>query len=84
MLFRQIEEKRRIVVEFLIPIEIPDVGIAKDGGRGQTDTRKDEEAIVQLETMTSLQLQDKASQRSEHRKAIEEINQRLLTAVSRR
>lgn len=84
MLFRQVEQKRRVVVESLTPIKIPDVSIAKDGGRGQTDTRKDEEAIVHLETMTSLQLQDEASQPSEHRKAIEETSQRLLTAVSRR
>ena len=66
----QIKQVGRIVVEFLIPIEIPDVGIAKACARGKTNTSKDEETIVELETPIELQLQTKAGQSSEHSKAI--------------
>ena len=31
--FRQVEQKRRILVEFLIPVKILDGGIAKDCAR---------------------------------------------------
>ena len=79
---RQVKQKGRIIVEFLIPIEIPDLGIAKDCARGKTNTSKDEETIVELETMIELPLQGEAGESSEHSKAIEDTNQWLLTAVS--
>ena len=78
----QVKQKGRIIVEFLIPIEIPNGGIAKDCARGETNTSKDEETIVDLETTIELQLQDETGQSSKHGKAIEDTNQRLLTAVS--
>ena len=58
------------------------MGIAKACARGKTDTSKDEETIVELETTIELQLQTEAGQSSEHSKAIEDTYQRLLTTVS--
>lgn len=54
MFLRQVKQKGRIIVELLIPIEIADVGIAKDCARGKTSTSKDKDIIVELETTIEL------------------------------
>ena len=78
MFFIQVEHDRGIIAQYLTPIESSDVGIAKDGDGGKTYTSKDEEIIVDLETTISLQVQNEASQSSEHCKAIEDTSQGLL------
>lgn len=84
VLFQQIEKTSGVIVEFLRPIQITDMGIAQDRAARQTETSKDEEVVVHLKTPVSFELQDQTCRSCNHSNAIEDTDQSLFAAVSRR
>lgn len=72
--FYQVEVTSWVVVEFLIPIKTAHIGIAQNCARGETDTSKYEEIILDLQMMMSSQLQDEARHSCKESKAIKDTD----------